>query len=208
MNNKNSIQQQSERFYTRAMVEVNTIAESENEKSFWVVFATENPVFRKGWDENFNEILLCNPENIRMTRLEAGAVPLLNNHDQSEGVDGQMGRIVEYSIENGKCLARVLFSTQEKFAGIWQDIKANIIRSISTGYSVYKYMREVREENAVPDYKAVDWEPLEISLSPVPADFKSQVGRRHTASHEIIIENHLPVQNMRSDMKTEKQTGA
>lgn len=207
MNKKQSIQQQSERFYTRAMVDVNTIVESDNERSFWVVFATENPVFRKGWDENFNEVLLCNPENIRATRLEQGAVPLLNNHDQSEGVDGQMGRVVEYSIENGKCLARILFSTQEKFAGIWQDIKANIIRSISTGYNVYKYMREVPDENSVPDYKAVDWEPLEISLSPVPADFKSQVGRSHTASHEIIIENYLPVQNIRSDMKTEKQTG-
>src|SRR5581483_1652978 len=95
----------------------------------------------------------------------------------------------------------------ERFAGIWQDIKANVIRSISTGYNVYKYQREVTSDNTTPDYKAIDWEPLEISLSPVPADFKSQVGRRHTESHEIIIENHLHVQNMRSDMKTEKQTG-
>lgn len=205
--NKKKLIQQSERFYTRAVVDTSTIVDADNEKSFWVVFATENPVFRKGWDENFNEILLCNPENIRVTRLDEGAVPLLNNHDQSEGVDGQMGRVVEYSIEEGKCVARVLFSTQEKFAGIWQDIKANIIRSISTGYNVYKYQREVTNEDSIPDYKAIDWEPLEISLAPVPADFKSQVGRNNTEPHEIIIENHSPVQNIRSDMKTEKQTG-
>lgn len=201
-----STQQQAGRFYTRAMVDTNTVVESNNEKSFWVVFATENPVFRKGWDENFNEILLCNPENIRVQRLVEGAVPLLNNHNQCDGIEGQLGRITEYKIEQGRCLAKVLFSTQEKFDGIWKDITAGIIRSVSTGYNVYKYMREMVTDNSLPDYKAVDWEPLEISLSAVPADFKSQVERSADEAHDIIIENFLFVPNTRSDMKTEKQT--
>ena len=187
-----------ERFVTRAMVDASTIVDTDSEKSFWVVFATEAPVFRRGWDENFNEILLCNPENVRTTRLEAGAVPLLNNHDQSEGVEGQMGRIVEFSVEKGKCIAKVLFSTQERFAGIWQDIKGNVIRSISTGYNVYKYLREVTDETAVPDYKAVDWEPLEISLAPVPADFNSII-RNKQSEHEIQIENFQTNSNTMTD---------
>lgn len=201
-----STQQQAGRFYTRAMVDPTTVAENGNEKSFWVVFATENPVFRKGWEENFNEILLCNPENIRVQRLAEGAVPLLNNHNQCDGVEGQLGTITEYKIEQGRCLAKVLFSTQERFNGIWQDITAGIIRSVSTGYNVYKYLREMVTDNSIPDYKAIDWEPLEISLSTVPADFKSQVERSADDAHEIIIENFLLVPNTRSDMKTEKQT--
>lgn len=202
-----STQQQAGKFYTRAVVDTTALVDTSDERSFWVVFATENPVFRKGWEESFHEILICQPENIRATRLSEGAVPLLNNHDQSDGVQGQMGRVVEYSIEEGRCLARVLFSSQEKFAGIWQDIKAGVIRSVSTGYKVYKYQREVMANSPVPDYKAIDWEPLEISLSPVPADFKSLVGRNDEGQHDLIIENFLPAQNVRSDMKTEKQTG-
>jgi hypothetical protein len=206
VNQKQLIQQQTDRFYTRALVENTSIVDTDQERSFWVVFATENPVFRKGWEESFNEVLLCKPENMRSTRLNEGAVPLLNNHNQCDGIEGQMGRVVEYSLENGRCLARVLFSTQEKFSGIWEDIKAGVIRSVSTGYNVYKYLREMATDNTIPDYKAIVWEPLEISLSPVPADFKSQVGRSGIAQHEIIIENFLPAKNVRSDMKTDKQT--
>ncbi len=194
---KRTVQKQSESFYTRALVDVSSIVETENEKTFDVVFATENPVFRRGWEENFNEVLSCNIESMRLGRLEEKAVPLLDNDDRYTGVQKQMGTVIAYNVAKGECRATICFSTQEKFAGIWEDIKAGIIRSISTGYNVYKYMREVVTDNTIPNYRAVDWEPLEISLAPVPADFKSQI-RSESEGHEILIENFSNVQNTRS----------
>lgn len=184
------------------MVDANTIVDTDSEKSFEVVFATETPVFRYGWDENFNEILVCAPENIRKQRLDALAVPLLDNHDRYSGVTGQMGRVDSYTIENGECRAKIIFSTQERFAGIWQDIKAGIVRSISAGYKVYKYVREIAGGEQIPNYRATDWEPMEISLAPVPADFNSAIRSEGQADqmHEVIIENFSNAQNTRSDM--------
>lgn len=206
MKGNSKTQQQEESFYTRALVDVKTIVENETEKSFWVTFATENPVYRRGWEENFNEILSCIPAHIRASRLEESAVPLLDNHNRWEGVGGQLGIVIDHEFVLNLCRAKILFSTRGEFTGIWSDIKAGVIRSISCGYNVYKYIREVVSENTIPNYRAVDWEPLEISLAPVPADYKSRV--RSSAAyvpHEIIIEDFLHVQNTRSNMTPGEQ---
>jgi len=192
-------EQQEGRFYARASVDADTIVDTYSEKSFEVVFATETPVFRRSWEENFNEVLSCTVENMRTDRLENGAVPLLNNHYQWEGVNGQLGTVVSWSVVNKECRAKILFSTRDEFAGIWKDIKAKIIRSISAGYNVFKYLREVVSDNSIPNYTAVDWEPLEISLAPVPADYRSKVRNNEANKHNVIIETIN--KNSRSNMK-------
>jgi hypothetical protein len=154
--------------YNRANIDPSTV--NDDEKSFQVVFATENPVFRQGWDENFNEILSCDPHDIRGERFSAGAAPLLDTHDNST-VTKQMGRVDSWTAANGECRAKVLFSTQDAFTGIWQDIKAGIIRSISVGYNVWVYVREIVTDGQTPNYRATDWEPMEISLASIPADY-------------------------------------
>lgn len=45
-----------------------------------VVFATETPVFRFGWEEDYNEVLVCEASAIRMTRAEKG-IPVLDTHN-------------------------------------------------------------------------------------------------------------------------------
>ncbi|UAY56259.1 prohead protease/major capsid protein fusion protein [Arachidicoccus terrestris] len=195
---------QEGRFFSRAMVDSNSIIDTDDEKSFEVVFATETPVFRRGWDEKFNEILVCNKSNIRAGRLDAGVIPLLNGHDRWDGVNGQLGALDSWYIKDHECRAKILFSTRQEFAGIWGDIKAGIIRSISSGYNVYKYIRTAPEkEGGVATYKATDWEPLEISLEPVPADFNSKVRKTEDAEHEILIENFLLNNKSRSNMENE-----
>lgn len=192
---------QEEPFFTRAAVDNATIVESDSERSFEVVFATETPVFRRGWEENFNEILSCDPQHIRTNRIADGVVPLLDNHDRYSGVSKQMGRVDSFKIEKNECRAKIIFSTRSEFDGIWSDIKAGIIRSISTGYQVYKFLREVVTDNTVPNYRAIDWEPLEISLAPVPADYKSKIRNQESAGHEIVIENFLNTRDMEDQNK-------
>ncbi|WP_153799068.1 prohead protease/major capsid protein fusion protein [Foetidibacter luteolus] len=206
MSNKTITQKQDERFYTRAQVDSATIVDTDAEKSFEVTFATETPVFRRSWEENFNEILSCLPEHIRSERLDEGAVPLLDNHDRWSGVKGQLGIVTEWSVKNKVCRAKIMFSTREELKEIWGDIKAKIIRSISCGYNVYKYIREVVSDNSIPNYTATDWEPMEISLAPVPADFRSKIRNdSQVVAHDVIIENLSPVQNVRSNMEKETE---
>lgn len=181
---------QSKYLYTRAIVDSSSISDSESGKTFDVVFATEAPVQRYGWDETFNEILSCTKHSIRVERLETGSVPLLNNHQQKDGVYGQLGIVTAYAIENAQCRATILFSTRQEFSGIWNDIKAKVIKSISCGYNVHKYIRSIPEGAKLPQYLAIDWEPLEISLAPVPADTRSQI-RMETTLPNCKIEHEL-----------------
>lgn len=199
---KSVTQKQEAPFYSRAAVDANTVISTEKEKSFEVVFATETPCFRRSWDENFNEILSCEKSAIRTGRLDNNAVPLLDNHPYDKSAANQMGRVDSYTIAKNECRAKIIFSTQEKFDGIWKDIVAGIIRSISVGYMVYKYLREPMGENVIPNYRAVDWEPMEISLAPVPLDFKSQI-RSEQDVHDVIIEN-FNNEKTRTNMADEK----
>src|SRR5581483_7802725 len=58
---------------------------------------------------------------------------------------------------------------REDAAGIVSDIRAGHIKAVSVGYRVHKY--EITESDSGPDlYRAVDWEPLEISAVPLGAD--------------------------------------
>ncbi|MEO6682595.1 MAG: hypothetical protein ABIN48_07190, partial [Ginsengibacter sp.] len=96
--NKNTItQKQDAPFFSRAAVDASTVISTDKEKSFEVVFATETPVFRRNWEENFNEILSCDTGAIRTSRLDNNAVPLLDNHSRYS-VSDQMGRVDSYTI--------------------------------------------------------------------------------------------------------------
>jgi hypothetical protein len=49
------------------------------------------------------------------------------------------------------------------------------LRSVSAGYRVHRY--EQRRESASGEtiFRAVDWEPYEISMVPVPIDYEAMV---------------------------------
>jgi hypothetical protein len=120
------------------------------------------------WRE-IDEELEVSPAAIRMDRLNNGA-PVLNTH-RAEELEDQIGVVVPGSarIENGQLIATVQLSAREEIAGIVGDIQAGLIRNISVGYIVHAY--DVTETpGSRPLYRAVDWEPAEISFVPVPAD--------------------------------------
>lgn len=196
---------QNGNLFVRATIDTSQVVDTDEEKSFPVVFATETPIARYSWinDEKFNEILVCNPVNIRKDRLDTQNVPLLDNHDQWSGAAGQLGRVDSYTIANGECRAKILFSLNPDNAGMWKDIKAGIIKGISAGYRVFKYLREEVINTDTPNYRAIDWEPMEISLAPVPADFNSSIREDQSEGHEVIIENFSPSKNRRSNMEQE-----
>lgn len=187
------VRKQGGKLQGSAAVDANSV--NAEARTFDVVFATETPVFRSPWwsDESFNEVLAIGPDNIRTARLDTGGLPLLNNHNQWSGIEAQMGRVIDYSIDPAKKEARatIQFSSQERYAGTFQDIKDGIVRNISVGYRVWKYEQQpkgnAQDVKETPVYRAIDWEPLEISLVSVPADPNSSVRAEGDEKHTIEI---------------------
>lgn len=122
------------------------------------------------------------PEDVRLDRLNNGA-PVLKDHIES--VDNQLGVSIKGWLENGLAKARLRFSAREEFAGIWQDIKAGIIKNVSMGVAVETVEKLTQKQVAslMPDlsippgeqvFLALGWEPRHIAVVPQNADPSAQ----------------------------------
>jgi hypothetical protein len=137
-----------------------------------LIFSTGAPVERFDWysGKRYIEKLSLDPAHVRLDRLNAGA-SLLDTHS-AWSVSDVLGAVVEGSarLEKGKGLARVRFSKREAVEPIFQDVLDRIIRHVSIGYQTYKYEEIEGKGNKLPVRTAIDWEPFEISMVPMPAD--------------------------------------
>lgn len=168
--------------YTRATISTIDVEKRE----FDVVFATNSAVPMYNMDRGAHlEILDMKPESVRLTRLNSGA-PLLDNHTSYEGTRGVLGVVIKDSalVDGGKATARIRMSARDEVAGIWRDIQDGILSTISVGYQVHRAVIEDAEKKL---YRAIDWEPFEISLAPIPADINATI-RAKTPMHSVEIE--------------------
>jgi hypothetical protein len=150
-----------------------------------VTFATDTPVRMMGWEGWYDEILSFEPGHVRMERLQRGA-PVLDNHARWEGTKAQLGKVEKAWIEQGKGGATLRFSKRASVEEIWQDIEDEILTGISVGYRVYSY-EKTEKPGEVPTYRAIDWEPFEISMAPVQADINSAVRADNSEQYEVEI---------------------
>jgi HK97 family phage prohead protease len=141
-----------------------------------LIWTTGATVRRRSWmDGPYDEELIVSGNSVRLERLNAGA-PFLNAHDGYD-LSGVIGSVVPGSakIEKGRGTATVQLSKRDDVAGIAQDIRDGIIRNISVGYRIHAIEKKERDDGSVPLWRVVDWEPLEISAVPIPADPGAQV---------------------------------
>lgn len=161
--------------YGRALFDSKTL--NKEARTVEVVFATETPVRQAAysWDgvEYYDEILSMQAAHVRMQRLENGA-PLLDNHNRWEGTKAVLGVVEKAWLSGTEGRAVVRFSKRDDVEPTWQDVIDGILKGISVGYRVYEY-EITQKEGAVDSYRAVDWEPFEISLAPVQADINSSI---------------------------------
>jgi len=149
---------------------------NEADNTVEVVWTTGSRVRRYDWwtETAYEEELAVTPEAVDMSRFDAGTVQVLDGHRVYGGVASIIGIAIRGSIEDGEGRATLRLSTRAEMAGIVADIKAGIIRSISFGYNVTKYeiTRAIDRTDGVnmPLYRAVSWQPYEISFVTVPAD--------------------------------------
>ena len=121
------------------------------------------------WDEAVDEELSLDGSAVRLDRLNGGA-PFLNSPD-AWSLDSVLGVVVDGSarIANGQGTATIRFSTRADVEPIFRDIAGGIIRNVSVGYRVHRY--EITKRDGAPElWRAVDWEPLEISAVAIGAD--------------------------------------
>ena len=129
---------------------------------------------RWSWDVgSYMEELEVSDGAVRLDRLNNGA-PLLGVHNQYEL--GAVLAVVERAwIADGLGHALVRFSKREDADVVFKDVIDGILRNVSVGYAVHRYELIEEEDDKLPTYRAVDWEPLEISLVPIGFDDGAKV---------------------------------
>jgi hypothetical protein len=120
------------------------------------------------------EELDMSPNAVRMAQLGSGNAPVLNTHRSSDARD-VLGRVIAARLEGGRGHARLQFSAAADVEPLWQRIADGTLRAVSIGYRVHRYDQRPDPVNGEMIYRAVDWEPFEISIVPIPVDRDAQV---------------------------------
>lgn len=114
------------------------------------------------------EVLSHEAKAIRMDRLQAGAAPLLFNHDWSDPV----GMINGARVKDGRLYVdATMFSTARA-----QEVATMVeqgLRNVSIGYEI----EELTEDTKRNVFTATRWAPLEVSVVTIPADPGVGIGR-------------------------------
>lgn len=151
----------------RAAINVDSI--NETDRTVEVVFGSEQPVPFWMNGERASEVLSFSPEHIRLDFMNRGAHVLDNHQRWGNVADCVLGVVIEARTDGRQGIARLKFATDETAERCWKRVKERTLRWLSVGYKVFKYMEEWGD-NTVPSYRAIDWEPMEVSFVPVPAD--------------------------------------
>jgi HK97 family phage major capsid protein len=155
-------------------LKVSREAISEASRTVSLAFSSEVPVLQ--WFGY--EILDHSPSSVRLGRLKDKG-PLLLDHDTTkhigvvEGVDVGTDRVGRSDVRFGK---------SELAESAFQDVLDEIRVHVSVGYIIHTMVR-VDDIDGKPAFKAIDWEPTEVSLVAVPADTGVGIGRSAEFSH-------------------------
>ncbi|MFO1153054.1 MAG: Mu-like prophage major head subunit gpT family protein [Rhodospirillales bacterium] len=158
---------------TRVEVRLEPETADAEARSVEVVWSTGAMVRRTDlWTgKRYDEVLSLDPRHVDLSRLNNGA-PLLNTHGTFDlaNVLGVVERAwIAGSNDGYEGRATVRFSTREEVEPLWQDVRAGIIRNVSVGYLVRVY-EVIGQDDQVPVWRAIDWQPVELSAVPVGAD--------------------------------------
>jgi len=115
------------------------------------------------------EELEMSPNAVRMGALRSGHAPVLNTHRSMDARD-VLGRVTTARIDRGRGYATLQFSGAADVEPVWQRIADGTLRAVSVGYRVHRYEPRPDAATGQTVHRAVDWEPFEISVVPIPVD--------------------------------------
>ncbi|EPC9993762.1 phage major capsid family protein [Enterobacter ludwigii] len=163
-----------------------------------VAFCSETPVAREIEGKLYNEVLLCNPENVDLSRLNnSGAV--LFNHDREHLI----GKVLAARIDSDK-VGRAVLQISNASEKEWEQINEGVLTHISFGYTVNDYRIE---GNII---YVTNFTPYEISLVTVPADCSAGVGRSLINNNDdnqkdMIMEDDKEIESTEPEIKDESE---
>lgn len=186
--------------------EVSSFNEETNEID--LIVSTGQRGKRWSWNGTYFEELEISERAIRLERFGNGAAPVLKDHRNS--IERQIGVVVKAWVEGANLMAKVRLSDSDEDKGLVEKIKSGIIRNVSVGYNVHKYEEQQVEEGETPIYRAVDWEPAEVSFVAIPFDYnaKSRNSEEDDFFNAELIKRKVekPKEENKMDPKTEKKT--
>ncbi len=152
---------------------------NESDLSVDVVWTTGAAVTRFDWHdgEYYDELLNVDAGSVRLDRLQAGGPVLLDHIGSTRTLAGS---IIPGSVrlENGFGIARIRLSDTADMTDIVSKVREGHLRTVSVSYIVHSYEHQAGAEGARDQMIATDWEPTEISLTPVPADAGAVIRKR------------------------------
>lgn len=152
-----------------------------DKRTIEIAFVSETPVSRVIDDQVFYEILLCNPENVILSRLNNGrGGPVLFNHDR----DKLLGKVINARMDADKVgRATIQLSAAGLGNTMFQMAGEGILNSVSIGYNIYDYYMD--GNNII----VTSYEIYEVSLVTVPADDTVGVGRSDDFEYQLETAN-------------------
>jgi hypothetical protein len=159
-----------------------------------LIWTTGARVLRSPWfSEPYLEELSLEAGHVRMERLESGTAPLLNAHSSYDIAD-VIGVVESARLEKAQGTAIVRFDTGPDGEEAFRKVRERILRNVSVGYRTYKMQKVEGGDTTTPVYRAVDWEPYEISMVPIGADAGAvtRSGGGMTNPCEFIQERDMP----------------
>ena len=133
-----------------------------------IIFFTGIDVPRMDWWTGEPYILRFDPKGADLSLLNNGA-PVLDNHNSYSGSVAQKGVVERGWADGGKWYATLRFSQRASVDELWQDIQDKIVTKFSMG--VYITKQEKFMEGKTQVRLARKWQPYELSVAPIPADF-------------------------------------
>lgn len=173
------------KLHTRADFVPSTL--NEEARTVDVTWSTGSQVRRVDWwtEREWIEELSLNSEHVNLDRLNAGA-PLLANHN-NYSLDGVIGVVDRAWVAGDEGRATVRFSQREEVNPVLNDVKNGILRNISVGYRVNKFEEQEERKDDLKIFRAIDWEPMELSIVTIPADAGAQVRSEGENNNVLII---------------------
>jgi hypothetical protein len=133
-----------------------------------------------------------------MDALRSGNAPVLNTHRSMDARD-VLGRVTAARIERGRGYATLQFSSAADVEPVWQRIADGTLRAVSVGYRVHRYEPRPDATTGQTVHRAVDWEPFEISVVPIPVDRDAAIrAQGDQGSPMPAIEPALPDEDSRT----------
>lgn len=128
------------------------------------------------FSEPFHQELSMERGAVDMTRMNNGA-PVLDNHRRlGESITDPdkplvIGVVENARLEKGNLVHEIRFSKRKSLDPFVQDVKDGIVRNVSTGFDILENVElPQRASDGFRVFRAVKWQPMETSFTPVGAD--------------------------------------